>query len=102
VIVGSVGVVAIAGGIAMAVKTHSIVDDMYKSGYHSDQESSRKSYETWGWVSYGVGAAALVAGSVMFITGTMAGRSGPSSSQVALVPAIGPDGAMLVVQGGIR
>jgi hypothetical protein len=102
IVVGAVGVAGIITGVVMALKTQSNVDNMYSNGYSPSAESSRKSYETWGWVGYGVGAAGIVAGTTMYLLGWSAGRSGAAETRLSLLPAIGHDGAMLLLQGGIQ
>jgi hypothetical protein len=86
----------------MSVKTHSLVDDMYNNGYAPNKESSRKTYETMGWVSFGVGAAAIVTGATMYYFGWSAARSPSAAANMSVVPVFGPDRAMLVFQGGIQ
>jgi hypothetical protein len=100
-VVGAVGVAAIVTGVVLDLKTHSIVDDYYSKGYDSDKESSRKSYVTWGWVSYGVGAAGIVAGTTMYLLGWSAKNSNSTVTHVSLLPAFGPEGAALILRGGL-
>jgi len=102
IVVGSVGVAAVAAGALMSVKTHSLVDDMVSNGYDPDKESSRKTYETMGWVSFGVGAAAIVAGATMYYLGWSTARSASAETNMSVVPVFGPDRAMLVFQRGIQ
>lgn len=100
IVVGAVGVAAIATGVVLDLETHSIVSDINHNGYDAGKVSSRDSYETWGWVSFGVGAAALVAGTTLYLVGASAARSeGPALS---LVPVASKNGAMLLVHGGIQ
>lgn len=102
VLVGAFGVVAVAAGLILDIKTHSIVSDVHANGYDRDKLSSRDSYETWGWLSYGVGAAAIVAGTTLCVLGWSAGRADSPGTHISAVPVIGPSGAMLVLQGGIQ
>jgi hypothetical protein len=102
IVAGAVGVAAVTAGTLMSVKTHSLVDDMDSNGYAPTKESSRKTYETMGWVSFGVGAASIVAGATMYYLGWSAARSASAESRMSLVPVFGPDRAMLVFQGGIQ
>ena len=62
------------------------------------QEFHRQSYETSMWVGYGVGAACIATGAVLVALG-VASRQG-SPTNVALVPAIGPDLAGVLLSGG--
>jgi len=101
IVVGAVGLAGVITGVVMALKTQSNVNDMYSNGYSPSAESSRKSYETWGWVGYGVGAAGILAGATMYLVGWSAGRSSPAEARLSLLPAFGHDRAMLLLQGGI-
>lgn len=102
IVVSAVGVAAIAGGVAMALKTQSLVDTMKKSGYDSGQDSSRRSYETWGWISYGVGAAGLLAGATMYLIGALSRQDAGSLTKISFAPILDRDRAMLMVQGAVR
>jgi hypothetical protein len=102
IVVGAVGVAAVVAGSLMSVKTHSLVDDMLSNGYDPNKESSRKTYETMGWVSFGVGTAAIVAGATMYYLGWSAARSASAEANISVVPVFGPDRAMLVFQKGIQ
>ena len=96
IVCASVGVVAVGAGVGMALKTQSITSDEQKTGGGApSQENERKSLVTWGWVGYGVGAAAIVTGVVLYL----AGRSSESSNNVALLPVLAPDGASLMLNG---
>jgi len=102
IVAGAVGVAGIVTGVVMALKTQSNVNNMYSNGYSPAAESSRKSYETWGWVGYGIGAAGIVAGTTMYLLGWSAGKSSTADTRLSLLPTIGHDGAMLLLQGGIQ
>lgn len=97
IITGGVGVLAVAGGVIMNLKANSVLDNMQTSigGYSSDRESSQKTYKTLAWVGYGAGAACVAAGAILVGVGIKSRTS--SSTEVALVPAVGPAqvGAML-------
>lgn len=64
-------------------------DDLYAEG----EAASRNM-----WISYGVGAAAVITGGVLYYLGHKAGRSG--ERQLAIVPAWGASGSGLVLVGG--
>jgi len=98
--IGAVGLAAVVTGFVLDLKTHSIVSDVHQNGYDPDKLSSRDAYETWGWVSYGVGAAGIVAGATLYLIGASAGRA--DSPRVSVVPVVGQTGAMLLLQGGIQ
>ena len=101
IVTGAVGVAAVVAGVAFNLKVNSMVNDMQTNvdAYTSDKNSSQKSYQTLGWVGYGVGAACLATGGVLIALG--ASRNGSSTkTDVALVPAIAPSQAGVLLQGG--
>lgn len=95
VILGSAGVATIGAGVFCTFKTRSITSDERKYGSTTAQEDLRKKYETWGWVSYGVGATALAAGIALYILGWPTTEPG----QLALVPSANPTGADVLLTG---
>jgi tetratricopeptide (TPR) repeat protein len=90
---GAVGVAAIGAGVGFALKTRSISSDEAKNGPTKAQEDDRKKYETLGWISYGVGAAALATGAVLYLLGW---PSDPSTT-VALLPSANAAGATVIL-----
>jgi hypothetical protein len=100
-VAGGAGVIAIGIGAALAWKTHDIVDDMYATRYDPAKESSRKSYETWGWVSYGVGATAIITGAAMYLLGGASDRASHPTPPVSLLPSTDGSGAVLLLHGGL-
>jgi hypothetical protein len=95
IVCGAVGVAAIGAGVGLALKTQSISSNEQKSGPTKAQEDERKNYETWGWVSYGVGAAALATGVVLYIVGWPASES----AKVAFLPSVSSTEASLLLSG---
>jgi len=51
--------------------------------------------ETWGWAGYGVGAAAIATGVVLYV----AGWPSDKATNLALLPALAPGGASMILQG---
>lgn len=102
VVAGAVGLAALATGAILDLETHAIVSDVTKNGYDAGKLSSRDTYETWGWVSFGAGAAGIVAATTLYLLGTSAGRAPAASGSVAVVPVADSRGAMLFVRGGVR
>lgn len=94
-ILAGVGGAAIGAGVFCTLKTRSISSNESKYGATQAQEDDRKRYETWGWVSYGVGAAALATGVVLYIVGWP--TTGPG--QLALQPRVSTTGADLLLIG---
>jgi len=96
IVCAAVGLAAVGTGVGLALKTQSMSSDADKNGGTTQaQENLRKSLETWGWVSYGVGAAAIATGAVLYI----AGWPSDKSTNVALLPALASDGASMVLRG---
>ena len=99
VITAAVGGAALVAGVILNLKVNSMASDFENlNGYTDSKESDRKTFETLGWVSYGVGAACVVTGSVLYILGLQSGKQG--STSMALVPALGPGGAAAMLKGG--
>jgi hypothetical protein len=95
VILGGVGVAAIGAGVGCTLKTQSISSNERKTGATKAQEDERKKYETWGWVGYGVGAAALATGVVLYLVGWPSAES----AGVALLPSVSSTGGSLLLAG---
>jgi len=100
IIAGVVGVAAVGAGLAFNIKINSMVNEMETSldGYTSSKNSTRQTYETLMWVGYGVGTACIVTGAILVAVGV--GSRHGSSTDLALVPAVGPDQAGLLLRGG--
>jgi hypothetical protein len=87
--VGIFGVAALASGVVFGLlvrQTQNQVEDQTKSGVVDSSAISGKlsdgyRYETLQWISYGVGAAAVVAGSLLYWMGT--GSAETSSARVS-------------------
>jgi hypothetical protein len=98
IVVAAVGVAALVAGVDLSLKVNNMVDQMETTpdGYSSSKSSSRDTYAALAWTSYGVGAACVVTGAILFGFGLKA-KAGASKT-VALVPALGTDsvGAALV------
>ena len=97
VTVASVGAAALIAGVLLNLKVNSMASDLAKpENFNRDTDTTRKNYKTLGWVSYGVGAACLAGGSLLYYLGWHSGRD--SGSSVALVPSVAPDmaGAVLI------
>ncbi len=91
IVTAAVGVAAIGTGVALALKANSLST----STYSQSREDERSTLKTWGLISYGVGGAAVATGVVLYIVGW----TRQSSSNVALLPVVAPDGASLSLQG---
>ena len=97
IVVASFGVAAAGAGVLFNVKANSMVNDMYKTSNGYTEESTRKTYQTLSWVGYGVGAACVVTGAILYGVGLSAKSS--HSDDVALLPMVGPNQAGAVLTG---
>jgi hypothetical protein len=101
IVTGSVGVGAVIAGYFFGRKSNDLIDQMqshpddYTSGKHSNQQT----YKTLAWAGYGVGAACIAGGVVMIAIGASR-RASPAQTEVALVPAIAPGQAGILLRGG--
>jgi len=98
IITAALGGAALVTGVILNLKVNTMASDLQKTdGYTASKESDRKTYETLGWVSYGVGAACVTTGAVLYYLGQRSGSAG--SSSVALVPAFAPGQAGAILKG---
>lgn len=96
IVAASVGVAALGAGLALNLKANSMASDLEKpDNFNRDTDASRKDYKTLSWVGYGVGAALLAGGSVMYLLGWRAGQSSSSGITVAPTFASGSAGVLL-------
>lgn len=85
----SAGVVSLVVGVVFSAKVSSGSDDVTNAPvFDPNAESSAKSAATMQWVFYGVGAAAVATGAVLYYLGHQ--KSQANESRVALVPVMGP------------
>ena len=98
VVTASVGGAALLAGVVFNLKANSIASHYQdRGGYTQGTESDRKAYETLAWVGYGVGAACVATGAVIYLLGRKGGESG--SSTVAVTPAFAPGEVGAVLKG---
>ena len=96
IVVATIGGAALVGGVILNVKVNSMADDLQRTDqYSAGKESDRKSYATLTWVSYGVGAACIATGAILYYLGLRSGSSG----SVALAPAFAPGQAGAILKG---
>jgi len=103
IIAASAGVAALAGGILFNLQANAAIKDMEAKvdGYSPGRKSDYDAYRTLSWVGYGLGAACVVTGAVLYGLGHKARtRSSSSASvEVAFVPAIGVGQVGALVKG---
>jgi hypothetical protein len=96
IVIGSLGLAGLATAIALNLKANSLADEANKN-YDPATESSQKDYKTGALVCYGIGGAALVTGTVLYLVGRSRGTA--SSSGLALAPFWKPSAAGLALGG---
>lgn len=93
----AVGLASIGTAIYFYTRATSLSDRITSSDAPSASDfKSGKTAETMQWVFYGVGAAALAAGAVLYYIGWHSGSA--SGNAVAVAPAVGPGFAGLSAQ----
>lgn len=98
IITASFGGAAVVTGVILNLKVNGMASDMQKTnGYTESKDSDRKTYETLGWVGYGMGAAWVATGAVLYYLGARSGT--PGTASVAFVPAFAPGQAGAIVKG---
>jgi hypothetical protein len=91
IVVMSVGAAALIGGVITNLKYNSMVGDM-QHGYDPKTDDSSKTYQTLSIAGYGVGAACLAGGAILYYLGWRAGH-------VSLAPVAAAGGGGAVVTG---
>ena len=95
--VGALGVASLATAVVLNVKANSMADDLNKpAGYDRGKVSDQSNYKTGSWVGYGVGAACLVGGAILYHLGS----NSQGASTVALLPVVAPNQAGISLHGG--
>lgn len=94
----ALGAVGLTTGLILNLKANQLTDELQRSelSYSRQSDSTRSSYETWGWVSYGVGAACVAGGAALYFLG----RRQDHGDRLAFVPVAGPGQVGAAVQGG--
>jgi hypothetical protein len=89
----AVGLSAVGTGVLLNIKERSLTNEI-NSKFSRSKESSRASYETWGYVSYSVGAAAIIGGATLYYLGWRAGKV-----RLSALPTLMPNGTTIVLNG---
>jgi len=96
IIVGAGGVAAVVAGGLLSLKANSLASDMETlDGFSPDRESSQRSYRNLGTAAYGVGAACIVTGGVLYLLGLRKAPTRTPSTAFAPIVAPGVAGAAL-------
>ena len=100
IVAASVGALALAGGLVFNLEANSLASDLNKpAGWDRGKASSRETYQTFGWVGYGVGAAALITGATLFVLGGRSGTTTDEPNAVGLTPVVLQGLATLSLRG---
>jgi hypothetical protein len=88
--------------VIFSIETQSIAkqvsSDDARNTYDRNKDDLGKLCATLQWVGYGVGAAALATGGLLYYLGYRAGQT-PASDSVSLLPVLLPGGTGAVLQG---
>lgn len=96
IVAASVGAASLIVGIAFNLKSNSLAQDIKKTdGYAPGKESDRKTYATLAWLGYGVGAACVATGAILYLLGSRSHGDG----SVAFMPSFAPGQAGAVLEG---
>lgn len=86
IVLGSVGLAAVATGLVLNLKANSLGDD-YNKNQNPDTKSSYNSYKTGSLIGYAAGGGLLVTGLILYLVGQSSGTS-TQASQTALLPSV--------------
>lgn len=107
---GAFGLAAVGAGVFLSFKVQGVNDDINRDlagqEYVTDVErlnrqlSDGQRYETWQWVGYGVGVAALAGAATTFVLGGgfHGPSAGPERAAIAVTPVVSTGGMGGVVQ----
>jgi tetratricopeptide (TPR) repeat protein len=92
------GALALATAVALNIKHESLVSQQNApGGFSRSREADVKSYETWTWVGYGVGTAAILTGGSLWFLGRRSSDGAQSSA--SLLPIVDAHQAGCLLQG---
>lgn len=104
VITTAVGGAALVAGLLLNLKVNSMSNELeQKDKYSESQDSSRKTYKTVSAISYGVGAACVATGAVLYLLGLKdhgdSAAAAGSSAMVEWTPVVAPGQLGAALQG---
>lgn len=99
IVTASIGGAALVAGVIFNLKVNSMASDMESTpgGYSASKESDRKTFETLGYAGYGVGAACVATGAILYVVGLKS--SSRNTSSVALAPTFAPGQVGALIKG---
>ena len=102
VILAVAGAGATAAGVVFSVLTNNIKNQVESDGrkgfFDPTKDARGRTYATLQWVGYGVGAAAILAGTITYAFGYKSGQQDTGQS-VAVLPMVGPGRGGALLQG---
>ena len=96
VVLGAVGVAALATGVVLNLKADSLANE-YNRSHDQNTRSSQSSYETGSIIGYAGGGGFLVVGAVLYLIGLRSADDRPAN--VALLPLLAREQFSLTIQG---
>ncbi len=99
IITATVGAGSMVAGLLFHMKANGMADDWANKpgSYSSSKKDTQETYRTLSGVGYGVGAAMVATGTVLIIVGAIPRT--PSTTSLAIAPAVGPGLAGAVLTG---
>jgi tetratricopeptide (TPR) repeat protein len=94
VVTAAVGGATLIAALALNLKVNGMIQDL-RHDYDKNDESSSKTYKTLSQVGYGVGAALVAGGAVLYYLGRRAG----ARARLAVLPSFAAGTAGAVLQG---
>jgi hypothetical protein len=101
IVTGAAGAALVVAGVIFSIETQSIANqvsaDDRRNTYDRNKDNEGKLFAALQWAGYGVGAAALATGGVLYYLGYRAAHA-PARDSVSLVPVLlaGGTGAVLL------
>jgi len=102
IVTAAVGLAALGGGLVFNLQANSLTNQLNGSTWDRDKASRHDTYQTLGWIAYGVGAAALVTGTALVIAGWPSGRTADTPPALSLIPVVVPGITALSLQGNFQ
>jgi len=96
IVVGAVGIATLGAAIGLNLKANSLADDANRT-HDPATVSSQKSFKTGAIVCYGIGGAALLTGTTLYLIGRAKGTA--NAQALALAPGWSPGQFGLVLKG---
>jgi len=86
IVTAGVGTASVVLGLVLNLQANNLASEVNQH-YSRSKESTHSSYQTYAWVSYGIGAAAILAGATMYAIG-LGGGGSSSRPEVTISPIV--------------